>query len=96
MRYDGRKIVEFKNKRIFETFKPKIISELDKLLLSQESHIWIPGDKFYKLSLQYYGNMDDWYIIAFFNNKPTDADVKIGEEIIIPFPPQLVKDLYGI
>lgn len=96
MRYDGRKVVEFKNKRIFETFKPRKISEREKIIISQESHIWQLGDKFYKLSLKYYGNMDDWYIIAFHNQKPTDAHVELGEEIIIPFPPELVKELYGI
>jgi hypothetical protein len=51
-------------------------------------HIWVVGDKFYKLADRYYGDSRDWWIIAKFNNKPTESHVKIGETLLIPTPVQ--------
>jgi hypothetical protein len=47
-------------------------------------HVFGDGDSFWKLSNQYYGDPQYWYIIARFNNKPTEANVSIGDEIKIP------------
>ena len=49
-------------------------------------HIWKTGDKFYKLSLEYYGDTRYWWVIAFFNKKPMDNFCKVGEIINIPTP----------
>ena len=58
-------------------------------------HYWASGDRFYKLSYKYYGNRDDWWVIARFNGKPTEADLTIGEKILIPFPIEFVKPYMG-
>ena len=60
--------------------------------LNYEEHYWSAGDKYYKLSYKYYGTQNDWWVIARFNGKPTEADLKIGDKLIIPFPLDLVKD----
>ena len=44
------------------------------------------GDKMYKFAHDIYGDADYWWIIAWFNNKPTDAHCKIGEVLYIPLP----------
>tara|TARA_S200000501_G_C20609722_1_gene649730 strand:- start:333 stop:674 length:342 start_codon:yes stop_codon:yes gene_type:complete len=44
------------------------------------------GDKMYKFAHEIYDNADYWWIIAWFNNKPTDAHCKIGEVLYIPLP----------
>ena len=44
------------------------------------------GDKMYKFAHDVYGDADYWWIIAWFNNKPTDAHCKIGEVLYIPLP----------
>lgn len=49
-------------------------------------HVWQIGDKYYKLADKYYGDSKDWWIIARFNNKPTEAHLKIGDELLIPVP----------
>ncbi len=53
---------------------------------SKRKHIFKHGDRLYKLSHQYYGDSAYWWIIAWFNNKPTDSHCKLGDEIMIPFP----------
>ena len=58
---------------------------------SVKKHIWSHGDKLYKLAHHYYGDIDMWWIIAFWNGRPTEAEYYYGLEIQIPFP---VRDLY--
>ena len=48
-------------------------------------HVWKKGDKLYKLSQRYYGNIDNWWVIALYNNKPTDAHFSVGDVIQIPY-----------
>jgi hypothetical protein len=54
--------------------------------LQEATHVWKTGDRYFKLSSQYYGRPDLWWIIAFYNQKPTEGHVKRGELIKIPLP----------
>lgn len=56
--------------------------------LNIQQHIWTTGDRFYKLAAKYYGDPKDWWIIAKFNNTPTESHVKIGDTLLIPGPLQ--------
>ena len=49
-------------------------------------HTWHYGDQFYKLANKHYGDPKLWWVIAQFNQKPTEGHMEIGEEIRIPFP----------
>ena len=49
-------------------------------------HVWKKGDKLYKIANKYYGDIEFWWIIAMWNNKPTDANFKIGDVIEVPYP----------
>lgn len=49
-------------------------------------HIWTIGDRYYKLASKHYEDPKDWWIIALFNNKPTESDIILGEQILIPLP----------
>lgn len=60
--------------------------------LNYSTHIWKEGDRFYKLAEKYYGDAQDWWVIARFNLKPTESHVQLGEELLIPFPLQKVLD----
>ena len=55
---------------------------LDQLTLSFE--YWGVGSRFYKMADKHYGDPGLWWVIAYFNRKPTDFHVKIGEIISIP------------
>lgn len=49
-------------------------------------HVWAQHDRYWRLSEKHYGDPNYWWVIAFFNQKPTESDVVIGETIIVPLP----------
>ena len=54
--------------------------------LTRVSYVWSIGDRFYKLADEFYGDPALWWIIAWYNNMPTEAHAKIGYVIDIPLP----------
>jgi len=44
------------------------------------------GDRFYKYAHKYYGDPAYWWVIAHFNQKPTENMLKLGETVYIPIP----------
>jgi len=54
--------------------------------LTRLNHIWSVGDKFYKLAIKHYGTPEYWWVIALYNQTPTEASIRIGDVIIIPQP----------
>ena len=62
-----------------QTFKKVNIESFDYI-----ERVWRDGDSFWKLSKTFYGDPQYWYIIARFNNMPTEAHVNIGDIIKIP------------
>lgn len=54
--------------------------------LEMSGHTWKVGDRFYKLAYEAYGDSTLWWIIAWFNKTPTEADINNGDVIQIPFP----------
>tara|TARA_Y100000592_G_scaffold101174_1_gene186385 strand:+ start:18606 stop:18959 length:354 start_codon:yes stop_codon:yes gene_type:complete len=57
---------------------------LDELRIKK--HIYSTGDNLAKLAYNNYGDPRYWWILAWFNGKPTDFHCKIGDIIVIPFP----------
>ena len=53
---------------------------------SREKYIWKLGDKYYKIAARAYGDPKLWWVIAWFNQKPTEASLKQGDIIYIPKP----------
>ena len=54
--------------------------------LSQITHVWKRGDRFFKLAHKHYGNSQYWWIIAWYNQTPTESHVQLGQIIRIPKP----------
>ena len=48
------------------------------------AHIWKYGDRLYNLAHQYYGDTRYWWVIAWWNGLPTEADIYPGDVIQIP------------
>jgi nucleoid-associated protein YgaU len=46
--------------------------------------IWSYGDRFYQLAQQYYSDVRYWWVIAWWNGYPTEADIFPGDVIRIP------------
>lgn len=72
----------------FNKFKEITIKDVPGLQI--EKYIWKAPDKFYKLAYRYYGDPTYWWVIAFWNYKPLESDVKTGETINIPIPLEIV------
>jgi len=52
--------------------------------LNIATHVWKQGDKFYKLSQEFYGSTKHWWVIPWFNQKPLESDYKYGDKIFVP------------
>lgn len=62
------------------------ITAEERQSLTPIRHIYKTGDKLYKLSHRYYGDTKYWWVIAWWNRRPTDFHCRIGDTIYIPFP----------
>ena len=56
----------------------------DRTMIPTATHIWKYGDRYYNLSAQYYGTTKYWWVIAWWNGRPTEADVDNGTLLEIP------------
>ena len=56
----------------------------ERMGIQTSKHIWTYGDRYYKLSARYYGSPQHWWVIAWWNGRPTEADVKGGDVIYVP------------
>ena len=57
------------------TFRYPNSQELSALIKKQ--HIWKAGDRYFKLSIENYGSAQYWWLIALFNQKPTEANLVV-------------------
>ncbi len=109
-RYSNRRIFKTKNAlyledlkkrglsyfRYYETPRHEALSANDLRGIEQIGHVWGLGDRYYKLAHRYYGDTKMWWIIAWFNNKPTEAHINIGDTITIPMPLWKIRAAIGI
>jgi|7_EtaG_2_1085326.scaffolds.fasta_scaffold01685_4 hypothetical protein len=61
--------------------------------ITEIRHIWKTGDRFYKLANEYYGNSEYWWVIARYNQTPTEGHVRLGMMLYIPTPINTVLDI---
>ena len=59
-------------------------------------HVWKQGDRLYKIADEFYGDPELWWIIAMFNQKPTEAFVGQGTLIYIPTPLDIVISYFTV
>ena len=108
-RYSNRRKATNRNKMYQKVFESRQVEEIkqyktptisyptDEQLkrISHVIHTWKYGDQFYKLADRHYGDAKLWWIIAQYNQKPTEGHVELGEEIKIPFPLARVLKIMG-
>jgi hypothetical protein len=99
-RYDGRKIVindsdMYRNKireRGQKLLKQYVTGKMIYPTAAQISklniipHVWSYGDRYSKLAYEFYGDTELWWVLAWYNKKPTDFHVKMGDSVYIPLP----------
>ena len=59
-------------------------------------HVWKAGDRYWKLANQYYGDSKLWWVIAWYNEKPTEGQIKEGTVLFIPTPIDRVLAFFNI
>jgi nucleoid-associated protein YgaU len=62
------------------------LSAAERRTITEISHIWKTGDRYYKLAERYYGRPQYWWAIALYNNKPTEGHLRLGDTIQVPVP----------
>ncbi len=61
-----------------------------------DKHIWSTGDKYWKLAQDNYGDPNYWWVIAWFNKKPTESHAKTGDLILIPRPLETILEFFNV
>jgi len=74
---------------------PVITPEMRSQLL-REKHVWKLGDSYQKLAEIHYGDPRYWWVLAWYNRKPTDAFLKVNDTIRIPLPLERVLDFFEV
>ena len=108
-RYSGRRILFNDDEMYEEMFRERGVkhitqygaptlrwpspAELRRLAII--NHVWSQGDRYYKLAHHYYGQPELWWVIAWFNQKPTEGHVSLGDVIEIPKPIDLALEFFG-
>ena len=49
-----------------------------------DNYIWKYGDRFYQLANTYYNDPRYWWVIAWYNGRPTEAHISTGDVIVVP------------
>tara|TARA_R100000234_G_C5003645_1_gene181525 strand:+ start:4454 stop:4792 length:339 start_codon:yes stop_codon:yes gene_type:complete len=70
----------------FKTGRLKHPTVEEMASLERVRHVWTVGDRYYKLAHKYYGDPTLWWVIAWFNLKPTEGHCRAGDIIRIPLP----------
>jgi nucleoid-associated protein YgaU len=99
-RYDGRKIAVNDEEVYGPLFEDRGIDSVRQYVtpelqhptaeqvrtLENLSHTWETGDRYYKLATKYYDDPNYWWVIAWYNQRPTESMLSYGQVIKIPFP----------
>lgn len=79
----------------YSTAKFKYPTDEEMSKITTLSETWKLGDRLYKYAHKHYGDTNLWWIIAWFNKKPTENDFSLGDEVLIPFPLERIMKYFG-
>lgn len=82
--------------RHYDTANLEFPTSKELALLDIETHVWSRGDRLWKISSEYYGDPRLWWLLGWFNKKPTDGHFEIGDLVQVPFPLERVLDYMGV
>ena len=68
----------------------------ERTSIISDTHIWSLGDRYYKLAHKYYGDASFWWVIAWYNAVPIEADLSFGDIIEIPVNLASALDVLGL
>jgi len=62
--------------------------------LTNVSVVWDASSKLYNLAFDHYGDASYWWVIAWYNQKPTESHFKVGDTVYIPLPLSRAVELF--
>jgi hypothetical protein len=80
----------------YKTGRFKALTPRQRSQLEVNSITWTAVSNLTKIAFDFYGSPQYWWIIALFNNRPLEADFKLGEIVYIPTPLEKVLSYYGV
>ena len=75
-----KKVIQY-NTSTFRHPELKDLENFDRI-----NYIWKTGDRYYKLADKYYDDSTKWWVIALYNQKPTDCHLAAGDIVYVPHP----------
>jgi len=81
--FKNRGVDSIKHYSTAEYYYPKA-EDLEDVTINIENYS--VGDRYYKFAQKYYGDPSYWWVIAHYNQKPTENLFKIGDIVYIPTP----------
>ena len=63
--------------------------------IQYENYVRKMGDRFYKIAYEYYGDANLWYLIAWYNEAPTENHINLGDTIMVPLSPERVMTYFN-
>ena len=60
-----------------------------------ETFVWVATSKLYKVANDVYGSPHLWWLIAWFNKKPTEAHFKVGDVYQVPSDPNQTLEFFA-
>ena len=108
-RYSGTEIIlndleehkeffEVRGKKFIKQHRTRPLKDLSVsaiAALHHHTHLWKQADRYWKLADKYYGDTRYLWVIAQYNQKPTEAHIAVGDIIIVPAPLQQVLTAMG-
>jgi hypothetical protein len=68
----------------YETMPMRNPTIKERASVSTTTHIWSYGDRYYKLAQTYYADTRFWWVIAWWNGAPCEANLAAGHPLRIP------------
>ena len=73
----------------------KYPTDAELAVIQKTQKVWGYGSRLYKLSNEFYGDPSYWWVIAWFNKKPTENHFSLGDEVLIPYPLERIMKYFG-
>jgi len=92
-----KKLREKRGVRTMRQFGTPSISyptEEEQAFLESTTVVWKVGDRLYKLANTFYGDPTLWWLIAWYNQAPTESHITVGDTIEVPQPLDRALSIY--
>ena len=76
-----KKIVQYNSPKMTYPTPEQISAGIERV-----GYLWKSGDMYWKLAASFYGDAELWWVIAWYNKKPTESHIEIGDTIQVPMP----------